>query len=126
MARQKYIKDGNPDWFTFFNSETYDSMTEAQKIHWSPATDGIMEHIPDDVLNFMPNSNLPPLPIEDKAPEVLEKKAAPVEAVADVKELTQEQEKNLIKAELDKLGIRYAWNAGLENLKSKLDAHNSK
>ena len=123
--RTKYIKDGNPDWSTYFNSETYDTMTPEQKKHWSPVSASDLEDIPDEVLNFMPiESVLPPLPEEKKDP------VPPVtDAPKDLTppKLTEEEEVIQIRAKLKELGIKFAYNAKIENLRKKLsDANNSK
>jgi len=135
--RAKYIKNGNPDWFTFFNKETFDTMTPDQQRHWTLASDDDLEGIPDEVLNFMPvDLNLPPLPDEKKDPVI--NGPAPVEVTVTVpikvvttpeivKPLTEEEEVKQIRAKLKELGIKFAYNAKIENLRKKLsDANNSK
>jgi len=60
MAKKKYYRNGNPEHYTYFDSEMFDSFTEDQKKNWVSADD-IEEHpVPDEVKNFMEQPKIRP------------------------------------------------------------------
>lgn len=133
MARRKYIKDGNPELYTYFNDEVFKRLSPRQRSHWTLAEDitGTMD-IPDEVQDFMTEPVKEVKAQEEKPKEVME-----------VHDFTQEQEKPEPKEkpkketklekdsrefyiqQLKEMGIRFAPNSKLETLRKKYEDANS-
>ena len=50
--RRKYLKFGDPLHFTYFNDETYQSMSPEEKSRWMPSDESGEADIPAEVLDF--------------------------------------------------------------------------
>jgi len=104
--RKKMYKDGNLDVFRMFNWMTWKNMTEGERAMWTEFSEVARAPIPKETIEFN------------------KKVKAANEPTA--KEFTIEApEIDILKAELTKRGIRFAYNSKLETLQKKLaDADN--
>lgn len=60
MARKKYYRHGNPEHFTYFNNEVWNTMTEEQKKNWVPEDEIEDQPVPEEVKDFMEEPRVDP------------------------------------------------------------------
>lgn len=111
-GKKKFFKDGNPEVYGGFNYITWSRMTVHEREMWTPFDEVEMAPIPKEVIDFQ-NKEKPEQKLLD-------------EETADVTkdtggELSEEDIKNKIKAQLDDLGVKYTHNMKLSTLEKRLD-----
>jgi len=124
--KRKYIKNGNPDHFSYFNDDTIERMTANQKSLWTLAKDEIpTAGIPEEVQDFMTKKQEVKGRLEDvnddlgdaQPPET--KKEPEPEPEPEQGNETVDTEADFYREKLKELGIRVAHNAKTETLKKK-------
>jgi hypothetical protein len=129
-GKQKFFKDGNPEVYGYFNWRTWKRMTKWERGMWTPFSQVGKHPIPKEVIDFKEKE----LELEAAKKRISELEAAaknvvdatieerPDDWVEDTGgELTEEEQKDKVKAQLDDLGIRYSHNSKLSTLQKKLD-----
>ena len=143
-TKKKYYKDGNPELYKYFSERSWKNMTNPEKEMWTPAEEGEVAPIPKTVLDF--NKQNEQVVTKDKEIADLKEKVADLEArnkelkeeinsctkdpscqkteksKAKAPPMTEDQEIKIIREELRKLDVKFAYNAKLPNLKAKLKA----
>jgi len=104
MGKKLLYKNGDPEVYREFTDATWKHMTDVERAMWTEFTDNEPAPIPQEVLDFK------------KAKEV-----KTTETLSEAPELSEEKEKEIIKEELRKRGIKFNWNTGIEKLRQKLE-----
>ena len=135
-GKQKFFKDGNPEVFKYFNYRVWSRMTEPERAQWTPFSEVELAPIPKEVIDFKEKENelskakakiaeLERMISEDHEKEIanddLGDAKPPEDVTNETYELTEEEEKEKIKAQLSDLGIKYSHNSKLETLRKKLN-----
>lgn len=143
-TRRKFYKDGNPELYKSFSELAWKNMTAKEKEMWTPAEENEEAAIPKEVLDFAQKNSS--VITKDKEIDELKERVSILEAENEalqkqcedackrpeptrkkkeskesIKVDTEETKVKLIQEELRKMGVKFAWNAKLDNLQAKLD-----
>ena len=111
-GKKKFFKDGDPNVHRGFNFWTWKRMTDNEKAAWTEFSAVQKAPIPKEVIEFKEKEAEKAVVI----PDYLEDKDIEVSEITTIE---------VVRAELKKLGIKFAYNSKLETLQKKLaDATN--
>lgn len=111
--RKLMYKDGNVDVYRYFNWETWKRLTADERAMWTESSEATPAPISKEVIDFKEKE-------AEKSPEHKDKTRDLSDEKLRKQEAAWEKEKVAIKVELKELEVRFAYNAGLDNLREKL------